>query len=777
MTTWVSFVVMRFMSSSRRVLLAVLASTLSPLALSAPFSAAYAQEASATSIERITVQGNQRIESRTVLSYLGLNPGDPLTQTSVDTGLKNLYATGFFADVKINISGNNLVVQVMENPIISRVVFEGNDRVETKDLEKELELQPRSVYSRDKVQSDVKRLLDIYRRTGRYNASVEPKLIRQDENRIDLVYEISEGQIALVEKVTFIGNKQFDGNTLSKAVRTEETRWYKFLSDDDKYDPDRLQYDQELLRRFYINEGYIDFQVKSAHAELSPAKDAFYITFIVEEGPQYTFGDVKVASELKAKEQPDFSDLLTTEKGDTYDASLVEAAVDAITQRLGDLGYAFVDIQPKLDRDRTKKIANVTYVIKPGPRVYVERINVNGNVRTLDEVVRREFRISEGDAYNSSKLQRTEQRINNLGFFEAVSIKTEQGSAPDKTVIDVDVKEKSTGEINVGAGYSSSDGVLGNFGVREGNLLGRGQELKTNFVYAQRRKQAELSFTEPYFLDRELAAGFDIYRTYQDFTQQSSYVSDVKGVNLRTSYSLLEKLQHSVFYSIHENTVSDVPTIASIYIQQQQGTNVTSSIGHTFTYDERNNKFDPTKGYVLRFTQEVAGLGGDSKYLKHEAKAGYYYPVAPKWTLSFLGSGGHVLGIAGEDVRINERFFVGGDDFRGFRNAGIGPRDAATGDALGGNSYYVGTAELKFPLGLPEEMGVSGAVFTDAGSLWGVDSTGAGIFDVNSLRASSGVGILWTSPFGPIRVDLAQAWLQEKQDQTELFRFSFGTRF
>lgn len=744
----------------------------------APFFALEASAAETGSrISSITVRGNQRTESRTVLSYMGMKPGDVVSQEGIDTSLKALYATGFFSDVKIIPEGSGLVVQVVENSVVSRVAFEGNDRVETKDLEKEVEMKARSVYSHDKVQSDTARILEIYRRSGRYNATVEPKVIQQDENRVDLVYEISEGQQALVQKISFVGNEQYSSDDLRKAVRTSETAWYKFLSDDDKYDADRLQYDQEMLRKFYLKEGYADFQVKSAHAELSPAKDAFYLTFVVDEGPQYTLGKVDVSSELTGADQPDLTALLTTKAGETYDNSQVEETVDAMTKELGNSGYAFVDIKPHLNRDTEKKTLDLTYIIKPGPRVYVERINVTGNVRTLDKVIRREFRVAEGDAYNTTKLQRSEQRLNNLGFFEKVEVKNEQGSAPDKTVVNVDVKEKSTGEINVGAGFSSTDGVLANFGVSEKNLLGRGQELKTNFTLSTRRRQAELSFTEPYFLDRELSAGFDVYRTYQDFTQQSSYVSDVKGVNLRTGYSLQEKLLHSIYYTVHENTISDVPTIASAYIRNQQGTNTTSAVGQSFTYDDRDSKFDPTKGYTVRLSQEAAGLGGDSKYLKHELKAAYYYPVAKKWTFGLMGAGGHVFGLAGEDIRINERFFVGGDDLRGFANAGIGPRDTATNDALGGNTYYTQTTELRFPLGLPEDLGVSGAVFNDLGSLWSTDDSGANIFDKNALRDAAGVGLLWTSPFGPIRVDIAKALVKQDADQTETFRFSFGTRF
>lgn len=728
-------------------------------------------------ISNIRVEGLQRVESGTVISYLGLKPGDSFSPVEISNGLKNLFATGFFADVKLLRQGNVLIVQVVENPVVSKVAFEGNDRIETKDLEKELELKSRSIYSRDKVQSDIKRILDIYRRSGRYNASVEPKIIKQDSNRVDLVYEVTEGPVARVEKIRFIGNEHYDSDTLRKSIRTEETRWYKFLSDNDKYDPDRLQFDQELLRRFYTNEGYADFQVKSANAELSDKHDAFYLTFVIEEGPQYTFGDIKVVNELQGKDKPDLTPFIATKSGKSYDAGKIESSIDDMTKELGNHGYAFVDIQPKLERDKEKKIANLTYVIKPGPRVYVERINITGNVRTVDDVVRREFRVKEGDPYNTALLQRSEQRLNNLGFFEKVNVKNEPGSAPDKTVVNVDVKEKSTGEINLGAGYSTTDGVLANFGVSEHNLLGQGQDLRTNFTLAARRKSAELGFTEPYFLDRELAAGFDIYRTYADFTRESSYISDVEGVNLRMSYALQEKLQHSMYYTIHKNTISDVPTFASAFIIGQQGTNVTSAVGQGLAYDERDNKFSPTKGYFLSISQEIAGLGGDSKYLKHEAKASYYYPIAPKWTAGILGSGGYIYGFGSNAIRINERFFLGGDDLRGFQNAGVGPRDTTTRDSLGGNEYYSGTAELKFPLGLPDELGVSGAVFSDVGSLWNSDDKGTNVFDTNSIRVSAGAGVLWSSPFGPIRVDIAHALKKEQPDRTESFRFSFGTRF
>lgn len=733
--------------------------------------------ASADQIHDVRIEGNQRIEGRTIVSYLGLSAGNTFSQQEIDSGLKNLYATGFFADVKLLRSGDTLIVRVSENPVISQVAFEGNARIETEDLAKEIELQPRSIYSREKVQSDVRRILDIYRSSGRYSASVEPKVIMQDQNRVDLVYEITEGNTALVEKITFVGNEKFSGNSLREVIRTEETRWYKFMTGNDKYDQDRLQFDQELLRRFYRNEGYVDFRVKSAHAELSPSKDAFYITIVVDEGPQYNFGDIAVVSELADQEQPEFDKMITTVSGETYDSSKVEKTVDAMTDELGNLGYAFVDIHPKLTRDPENKLAGISYIIKPGSRVYVERINITGNVRTLDKVIRREFRLSEGDPYNGSRLQRTEQRLNNLGFFETVEIKNEQGSTKDKTLVNVDVQERSTGEVNVGAGFSTTDGVLGEFGIRERNLLGRGQELNTRVTFASRRKQIELGFTEPYFLNRDLSAGFDIFRTNRDFSRESSYIIDISGGNLRVNYALQEHWKHGIRYSLRKTSVNDVEPDASTFIRLQEGDNTNSSIGQSLTFDDRDNKFSPTEGTVFKVNQEIAGLGGDSKYLKHDAKFAHFYSIAPDWILSGSTTGGYIYGYGGEKVRINDRFFIGGDDIRGFRNSGIGPRDKATTDSLGGNAYYTASTELQFPVGLPEEVGLSAAIFGDIGSLWDSDDSGAGVFDKNSMRASVGVGVLWTSPFGPIRVDLAHAILKEKEDETETFRFSFGTRF
>lgn len=729
-------------------------------------------------VSDIRIEGNQRIEDSAVQTYLGIDAGDDVSRYDLDLALKKLYDTGFFADVGIDMTGGVVAVQVIENPSINDVIFEGNDQIETEDLQAEITLRPRSIYTRTKVQNDLKRLLDVYRRNGRYSAEITPQVIELEQNRINLVYDIQEGPRAFIQKISFIGNESYDAQTLEKIISSARERWYQFLSDSDRYDPDRLQYDQELLRRFYFENGYADFKVKSAIAEMSPQRDAFYLTFTVEEGEKYEFGAVDVDSKLPSGRLPDFSQSITTKKGDVYNATEVEDSVNRMVDKLSDEGFAFVEINPKLKRrtENNKKTIDLTYDIEEGPKVYVERINIFGNVRTLDEVVRREFRLTEGDAYSSSKMKRTEQRLNNLNFFEKVDIQTKPGSTPDKTQIDVEVAEKSTGEITFGAGFSTADGPLADVGVSENNFLGKGQQLRARTMFAARRQMYNIGFTEPYFMDRPVSAGFDLYNTSVDYLDEASYEREATGGILKFGYALSEKMQHQFRYNYELTNITNVQSDASTYIKEQEGENSASIIGQSFIYDDRDNRLAPTSGYFWRFNQDLAGLGGDDRFLRHEIQGEYYYPIAKKWTFLLAGSAGNVFGI-GKDVRINQRFYIGSEEIRGFSKAGIGARDITTDDALGGNNYYAGTAELRFPLGLPDDLGVTGATFVDAGSLWGVDNDGVGIADDSTPRVSAGFGVAWNSPFGPIRIDFAKALLKEEYDDEELVRFSFGTRF
>lgn len=736
-----------------------------------------AQVFSGGAIRDIRVEGVQRIEPTTVRSYLAVQAGDPFDPDRIDQSLKALFATGLFADVVLKREGDTLVVAVVENPIINRIAFEGNRRIEKDNLEKEIQLRPRVVYTRTRVQNDVQRILDIYRRQGRFAATVEPKIIQLDQNRVDLIFEINEGERTGVRRITFVGNEKFSDGSLREAIQTKESAWWRFLSSDDNYDPDRLNYDRDLLRRFYLREGYADFRVVSAVAELTPDREDFFITFTVEEGERYRFGKVNIDTSLKALDPEQVRGAVTTREGDWYNAQEVENTINKLTTAVGDLQYAFVDVRPRIMRNREDQSIDITYEIVEGPRVFVERIDVGGNVRTLDKVVRREMLVVEGDPFSATKLRRSEQRIKDLGYFDRVNVTTAEGSAPDRTVVNVEVTEQATGEISIGAGYSTSDGPLADFSIRERNLLGRGQDLRFGATVSGRRQEYDISFTEPYFLDRDLSAGVDLFRITRDYQDESSFDEKNTGFALRLGYPLTENLRQRLYYQLQSTRIDQVPVTASRYIQDQKGGRVTSLIGQELLYDRRNSRLVPTDGYYVRLTNDFAGLGGNARFLRNRLGAGYYLPLFDEdWVLSTTGEVGYIFGL-GKDVFLSDRFFIGGDTLRGFSTAGIGPRDLSTGDALGGTRYIRGSVEMSFPLGVPEEFGLKGHAFSDFGTLGKVDINDPVVVDRDALRVSIGTGLSWRSPFGPIRLDFALPIRKESYDKTEVFRFSFGTRF
>jgi outer membrane protein insertion porin family len=746
----------------------------------APLIVPVAVHAQSGLIRDIEVEGNNRIETATVNAYLTVAPGDSYDVQKINSSLKALFSTGLFADVSFAFNQGILRVNVVENPIINRIAFEGNQRLKDDTLSSELQLRPRVVYTRTKVQADVQRILELYRRSGRFAATVEPKVIQLDQNRVDLAFEIDEGDATGIRKINFVGNRAFDDGELSDVIRTTESAWWKILTADDNYDPDRVTFDRELLRRFYLSAGYADFQVLSSVAELTPDRSDFFVTYTVSEGQRYQFGEINVVSQIDKIDPESLIPLIEIQSGEWYNANLVDDAIDALTDSVGDQGYAFIDIRPNVQRNRDTGTIDITFNISEGPKVYVERINVVGNVRTLDEVIRREFRLVEGDAFSSSKMQRSKQRIENLNFFKSVDVKTLPGTSPDQTVIEVDIEEKSTGEFSIGAGYGTDNGAFGQLGIRERNLLGKGQDLRLNFTLGSTDQQIDLSFTEPYFLDREIAAGFDIYRREQDNQDASSYDEEQTGGRLRAGYRYSEELSHAFRYTLEKNSYSDIDrTSASRLLLAEDAEFVESAIGHTLTYDERDSAISPTEGYFARLSNDLAGLGGDESYLRTRVEGGYYYPLdrEHEWVVSTRGSTGYIFGL-GDDTRISQRFMVGGSNLRGFEAAGVGPRDIATGDALGSKIFYTGTVQMDFPLGLPSEFALTGRVFSDFGSGQEVDGARSGeIYDTGSLRSSVGVGVGWESPFGPIGVDISQAITKEDHDKEEMFRLNFGTRF
>ncbi len=729
-------------------------------------------------VREIRVNGVQRIEPTTVLNYLGVSVGQEIDETGLNAALKDLYGTGLFADVSLRQDAGILFVDVTENPIISQIAFEGNDEIKDEELLAEISLRPRQVFTRTKVQNDVTRIYEVYRRTGRFAANAEPKIIKLDQNRINVVFEVAEGEITKIRGIRFVGNQAFDNDTLRSELSSKENRWYRFLSSDDRYDPDRIKYDEELLRRFYLKEGYADFRVVTSNAELAADKKDFFLTFTVEEGERYKIGSVAIDSQLRGFDGEVLRDTVTFVPGQWYNADEVQTTVDNMTDKLGDLQYAFVNIRPAVERNLDQDTVDIRFNIGESPRVFVERIDVKGNVRTLDKVVRREMLLVEGDPFNRSKLSRSEQRLRNLDFFENVSVKTRQGSAPDRTIIDVDVTEKSTGEISVGAGFSTNDGPLADLRIRERNLLGKGQDLLFSTTIAGERTEFNTSFTEPYFLNRDLSAGFDVYHSTSDFQDERSFNQRNSGGALRVGYPLSEKWRQSLRYRYDRNEITDVEADASRFVRDQEGTRNTSALSQRLTYDDRDSILFPTEGLYSWLDNEVAGLGGNAKYVSGKLGSNYYIPVYKRSVIfNVLGEVAGIAGYGDEDVQINERFFLGGNTLRGFERSGLGPRDSITDDALGGNFYYRGSVELGFPIGLPEELGVKGHVFTDFGSLYDIDETGPEILDESSIRASAGVGLSWRSPLGPLRVDFAVPYAKEDYDEEEAFRFSFGTRF
>jgi outer membrane protein insertion porin family len=729
-------------------------------------------------IAQIEVDGNQRISHDSILYHAGLKAGDPLTQDQLNKALKALFDTSLFEDVSINHAASTVKIHVVENPIVNRVVFEGNRRINEDSLKSEIFLKPRDVYTKNRVQADTLRVLSLYRRQGRFGATIEPKIIKLDQNRVDLVFEINEGPLTGIKKIMFIGNDAFSTSKLQSAIRTKESRWYRFLTSDDNYDPERLAYDRELLRVHYMKKGYADFKVLSSVCELAPDKSGFFVTFTVDEGKRYKFGDISLSIQLKDVDEAKVRKLLEVRKGDWFDGSQVEKTIDKVTDYLGDHGYAFVNIKPVLNKHPDEPVVDCQFEVSEGPRVFIGDIDIYGNVGTFDRVVRREFRLKEGDAYNTSMLRRSEQRLHNLNFFSTVNVEKEQGSAPDKLNLKVHVKEKSTGEISAAAGVTSLEGLIGNVRYKEINFMGRGQDLTTEFTISKITRQFDVSFTEPYFLNKNLSAGIDLVKMRYDQSSQSGFVQNRSLVTTRIGYHVTEPLIQKWWYSLREDSIGTLRDNVSKLIAQQKGTKVTSLIGHGLHYDRRDSAIDPTTGYLLSLNNEYAGLGGQVKFFKHQGEAKGYVPLSEKVVFSLRSTAGLIQMIDKNPVRIIDRFFLGGESLRGFEYFGVTPRDKTQdAEAMGGRYFYTGSAELAFPLGLPNELGIKGCLFSDVGSSWQSDQSSALVNDSKKPRVSAGFGIAWTSPLGPLRLDFAKALRYEKFDKRQVVLFSFRTTF
>jgi outer membrane protein insertion porin family len=725
-------------------------------------------------IHSLTVSGNQRLEPETVLSYMKLRIGQPYDREKLDEAIRDLYNTELFADVQI-LGGDtgNLVVQVRENPVINRIILEGNKRLKDEKINPEIKLAPRQIFTRSKARADVARIIELYRRQGRFAARVEPKIVQLEQNRVDVVFEITEGPQSRIRQINIIGNDKFSDREIRAQMATKRANFLSFLSSGDVYDPDRLNYDQQKLRQFYLTKGYADFRVVSAVAELTPDRRDFIITYVVEEGDRYKFGDVKVESNIRDFKGAGLTKILPMKAGDWFNGTLVEDTITSLNETAGLFGYAFADVQPDITHDKNAKTMSVVFNVAETPRVYVERIDINGNTGTRDKVIRREFRLAEGDPFNSVQVKRSRDRIQSLGFFQDnLEIEQTQGSGPDRVILGVNVEEKSTGELQVSAGYSSLERFLVNLAITQRNFMGKGQEARAAINYSSYSKSVELGFTEPYVFDHNIAAGVDLYRRdYSNFNfvnnnRNTTYKQVTTGGQLRAGLPLTEYMSAAVRYSLNLDDVTldknlyytdpdgagPLPAVCdpltvSRYLCEAVGKRTTSSIGYSVAFDNTNNQLHPSRGQRWVFSQDFAGLGGSVKYLRSKLNAAKFWRLPGNFIFSASIEGGYIHSFEKstapdqDPVRLIDRFYLGEPQIRGFDIRGVGPRiqrffyktDASgalvlntdkktiADDPIGGRAYYLGRVELELPVGSSiKELGLRPSVFVDVGALWGV---------------------------------------------------------
>ncbi|GIL00737.1 MAG: outer membrane protein assembly factor BamA [Alphaproteobacteria bacterium] len=775
---------------------------------------ALVSQAQAAVVNRIEVRGNARMDAQTVISYLTITPGQSFSNKDIDDSVKALFATGLFTDVAIYQSGGTLVVEVDESGIINQVFFEGNKRLKDEVLASVVQSAPRSTYSEEKVSSDVDRILEAYARVGRKDAGVTYEIVPLANKRVNVVFRISEGDKTKIKQIVFVGNNAFGTARLRDIIETKQSHIFSWLNNDDIYDPDRLQSDEERLRRFYYNNGYADFQIISSDVSYDAVANQYVIAFTIDEGVRYRFGNVAIDNTIAEIDAEALYPLLKTVGGKHYSAKDVEDTVIALTESIAARGYAFVRVTPRGNRNFDTATIDVVYEIDQGPRVYIQEIAIIGNDRTRDHVIRREFDISEGDALNQVMVQKAKRRLEALGFFEQVDISTRPGDAPDRVVLVVRVIDKATGEFAIGGGYSTASGPLGEISFSERNFLGRGQFVKIAAGFGDLdgdNRTYTFSFTEPYFLGYRISAGYDIVSARSDANSNRGYGLDSLGATLRLGMPLTDKLQQQVFYTF----VSEDTDIASSRIDTGAGDGIQgnapgelsaalappvsptswikSGFGYTLTYTDLDNVRDPREGIYLTLRQDFYGAGGDAEYLRTEGSAVAFLPLSEYADIVGMlraRAGANTLYGGTAAYRAQDNFFQGSRQIRGFENYGFGPRDPVTGDALGGLYYWNATGEITFPMPyIPESIGIRGAFFVDAGQLWGLDSASraavltnnpgvsAQRLDDNTLRASVGASLIWASPFGPLRIDYAIPISEAPWDRNREFNFGISTNF
>ncbi len=725
-------------------------------------------------ISGIKVTGNRRVAEGTVLSYLPVQIGDVVSQGGLSQSLERLYATNLFKDIKLDIDGSVLTVTIVENPIINRVNIEGNDVITDERLLEVIDVQPRRVYNRQVALDAAAKLLDVYRAGGRFAAVVEPKIIELDENRVDLVFEVDEGPLIKINSIVFSGNQNFSDRALSQAIVSREKRWWAFLTPNDKYDEGRLDYDVRLLRQYYLSRGYADINVSRARGGLLPDRSGFAITFLIDEGVRYKVNNINMTSEIENIDLDSLKSLMAFGNDNWYDVRRLEQGLLDISNQLGAFGYAFVDVTPEIKTDPATGMLDIAVNIGQSRRNFVERIEFVDNTRTLDSVIRREFELVEGDAFNQLKLDRSVRNVRNLGYFSKVDVQNIRGSSADQTITRVTVEEQSTGDFSIGVGYSSLDKTSLTLGINERNFLGTGRRASASISTSDTQTDFVFGLTQPYLFGRDLTGSIDVFKTKSSANNTST---NRTGFDLGARFNAANDVYHRVTYGISTSKITNTSTSATSVTGENGKSLLKSAVSYTIGKDTRDNRFDPTEGFFTEISETLSGVGGDVNFLRSNFRGGYYKPYLFKsLVFGVKGRLGHISGL-GDDVTQSERFFLGGRDVRGFDSNGIGPRDTGSGGAVGGNNIYSGTVEIVSNLGVTKDAGLRWTVFSDFGSVWATDfPSGVTKPDEQAMRSSLGFGILWNTVIGPLSFYWAKPLAEQSHDNTKTFQFSIGTR-
>lgn len=745
----------------------------------------------ADKVEKIIVENNKRIEASTIENYLYLKKGDEVTSEAKQKSIHSLFDTSLFEDVKITYKDGALNVFVEEMPLIVKVVIKGNGKIGTKTINKAILTQQGHSLKNRELELDVQKILEIYKKSGRFSASVDPKIENLKSNRVKVVFNITEGPKTTVKQIRFIGNRHYRDNLLKATILTKEKAWWRFLSSDDAYDPDRMDYDQVLLSNFYHSAGYADFKIISSKAELAPTKDHFILTYAFEEGVKYNFGSSDLQNNLKNVSSKELLKMISLPKKKTYNNRLIERIEDQMSNWLADKGYPQANVYHVLDKDPKTQIVNVKFVIDDSEKVFIKNINIKGNLKTHDNVIRREFKIQEGDIFNRTHIEKGDRNLRLLNYFESVRVKPTPTNDPKKYDLDVEVQEKSTTSIGLEGGYNTSSGPFGRVSFEDRNLLGTGKYLNSGVQVAKRNTSYNFGITDPYFMGRDLSLGTSLFYSHsgsghasQLLGDSNPYTLNTKGAKVSLGYDVKDDLHHNIFYTVKKEDLSVSKAQHSLFIREQIGKFTTSAVGHSFTFNKLDNNYTPKSGYLASISQEFAGLGGNNKYIKHEASVSKYKSFYENSvTLKLSAEAGVINGIKKHKVRINDRFNLGDQTLRGFGSRGIGPADKRTKEHLGGKKYYAASAELQFPIGAPEEFSLLGATFIDIGGVWDIDIkknslyTKKDIRDNNAPRISYGLGLVWNTRMAPIKLYYGFRLRKQKYDEVQPWTISLSTAF